>query len=100
MEKKDQHRKEIIIQGIPLNNDGKEVPRPLGVSPLHHPPGASPRGILKGAKNIDGAEEPLKAFIAPENLNAYLKETRARHLPVMDAVIKNAPYWLDPADPP
>ena len=90
MEKKDQYLKEIITQGIPLDNDGKEVPRLLGVSPCIIP---------KGAKNVDGAKELLKAFITPENLNTYLKETRARYLPVMESVIKNDPYWLDPADP-
>ena len=90
MEKKDQYLKEIITQGIPLNNDGKKVPRLLGVSPCIIP---------KGAQNIDGAKELLKAFITPENLNSYLKETRARYLPVMDFIIKNDPYWPDPADP-
>ncbi len=72
---------------------------PPCIIPQGDPQGASPRGILKGAKNIDGAEELLKAFITPENLNAYLKDTRARYLPVMTSVIKNAPSWLDPADP-
>lgn len=90
MEKKDQYFKEIITAGIPQSNDGKEVPRLLGVSPCIIP---------KGAKNIDGAKALLKAFIQPQNLNTYLKETRGRYLPVMDSNIKNDPYWLDPTDP-
>ena len=41
----------------------------------------------------------LRDFIQPANLNAYLKETRARYLPVMASIVKNDPYWTDPKDP-
>ena len=90
MEKPDQYFKQIITQGMPNANDGKPV---LGVV------SASPCFIPKGAKNIDGAKALLKAFIQPDNLNSYLKETRGRFLPVMMTNIKNDPYWQDPADP-
>ncbi|HEY0181416.1 MAG TPA: ABC transporter substrate-binding protein [Rhodopila sp.] len=90
MEKPDQYYKQIITQGMPNGNDGKPVPSILGVSPCFIP---------KGAKNIDGAKALLTSFIQPDNLNKYLKETRARYLPVMMSNIKNDPYWQDPADP-
>ena len=90
MEKPDQYYKQVITQGMPLGNDGKQVPSLVGVSPCFIP---------KGAKNIDGAKALLRAFIKPDNMNTYLKETRARFLPVMMTNIKNDPYWLDPNDP-
>jgi len=43
--------------------------------PPHHP---------KGSKNVDAAKALLRDFIQPANMNAYLKETRARYLPVHD----------------
>lgn len=90
MEKPDQYYKQIITQGIPLDNDSKSVPSMLGVSPCLIP---------KGAKNIDGAKDLLRSFIEPANLNTYLKETRGRYLPVMMSIVKKDPYWLDPKDP-
>jgi multiple sugar transport system substrate-binding protein len=90
MEKKDQYYKEIITQGVPLNNEGKQVPRLVGHAPCFIP---------VGARNVDGAKALLKAFITPANLNKYLKETRGRYLPSMPAIVKTDPYWLDPGDP-
>src|SRR3954462_13556063 len=74
MEKADQYYKQIITTGIPDGNDGRPVPSLLGVSPCLIP---------KGAKNIDGAKDLIRAFIQPDNLNPYLKGTRGRFLPVM-----------------
>ncbi len=90
MEKPDQYFKEIITTGIPNGNDGKPVPGLLAVSPCLIP---------KGAKNIDGAKALLTSFIAPANLSKYIKETRARYLPVMMSTIKNDTFWTDPSDP-
>jgi multiple sugar transport system substrate-binding protein len=90
MEKPDQYYKQIITQGTPDGNDGKPLPSLLGVSPCLIP---------KGAKNIDGAKALLRAFIQPDNLNKYLKETRGRFMPVMMSNVRNDPYWQDPADP-
>src|SRR5262245_44743934 len=90
MEKADQYYKQIITQGIPLGNDSNPVPGILAVAPCLIP---------KGAKNIDAAKDLLRSFIKPDNLNAYLKETRARYLPVMASIVKDDPYWTDPKDP-
>lgn len=90
MEKPDQYFKEIITQGIPAGNDGQPIASLLGVSPCIIP---------KGAKNIDDAKSLLKSIIEPATLNNYLKETRGRYLPVMPSIVKNDPWWLDPADP-
>ena len=90
MDKPDLYLKEIITTGPPLGNDGKPVASVLAIAPTIIP---------KGSKNVDGAKALLRDFIKPENLNAYLKETRARYLPVMGSIVKNDPYWTDPKDP-
>ena len=89
-DKTDQYYKEIITHGMPLGNDGNPVPGVLAVSPCIIP---------KGAKNVAGAKALLSDFIRPESLNSYLKETRARYLPVMMKNVKEDPYWTDPNDP-
>jgi multiple sugar transport system substrate-binding protein len=86
----DQYYKAIITQGVPLDNDGKPMPVILGVVPAFIP---------KGARNVEGAKDFLKAFIQPANLNTYLKQSGGRWTPLMPSIIKNDPYWLDPADP-
>ena len=90
MDKPDLYYKEILTLGVPLANDGKPVPSVLAIAPTIIP---------KGAKNVDGAKALVRDFIQPANLNAYLKETRARYLPVMASIVKNDPYWTDPKDP-
>src|SRR5215510_5302870 len=90
MDKPDLYYKEIITHGIPMGNDGKPVASVLAIAPTIIP---------KGSKNVDAAKALLRDFIQPANLNAYLKETRARYLPVMASIVKNDPYWTDPKDP-
>ena len=90
MDKPDLYYKEILTRGLPLGNDGKQVASILAISPTIIP---------KGSKNVDAAKALLRDFIQPANMNAYLKETRARYLPVMGSIVKNDPYWTDPKDP-
>ncbi len=90
MDKPDLYYKEIITRGVPMDNDGKQVASVLAISPTIIP---------KGSKNVDAAKALLREFIQPANMNAYLKETRARYLPVMNSIVKNDPYWTDPKDP-
>ena len=89
-DKPDVYYKEIITHGVPLGNDGKPVMAAFGVTPVFIP---------KGAKNIDAAKDFMRFFIQPAVLNAYLKESQGRWTPVMPSIVKNDPYWLDPADP-
>ena len=90
MDKPDLYYKEILTRGVPLGNDGKPVASLLAIAPTIIP---------KGSKNEDAAKALLRDFIQPANINAYLKETRARYLPVMASIVKNDPYWTDPKDP-
>ena len=89
-DKTEQYYKELVTHGRPLGNDGKPMPGMLAVSPCLIP---------KGARNLDAGKALLRDFIRPESLNSYLKETRARYLPVMMKNIKDDPYWTDPNDP-
>jgi multiple sugar transport system substrate-binding protein len=81
---------DIMTAPMPLDNDGKKVKVLLSVPQCFIP---------KGAKNIDGAKSFLTHLIKPDNLDGYLKQARARWLPVMPSIVKNDPYWLDKKDP-
>ncbi|HEY6432713.1 MAG TPA: ABC transporter substrate-binding protein [Acetobacteraceae bacterium] len=81
---------DIVTLPMPLDNDGNKVSVLLSVPQAF---------ILKGAANIDGAKSFLKYLIQPTNLDNYLKQAKARWLPVMPSIVKTDPYWLDPSDP-
>ena len=85
------------MSGLPARdtpfNDSKRVPGLLAVAACLIP---------TGAKYIDTAKDLLQSFIKLDELNQYLKETRARFLPVMVSKIKSDPYWQEsrrPASP-
>jgi multiple sugar transport system substrate-binding protein len=90
------HNKEeyadILTLGLPLSNDGKELPSIAG---------AATAVIPKGAKNIAVAKEFLRYSIEPKVLATYLKGGLGRFLPTMPAIAKNDPgFWLDPKNEP
>jgi multiple sugar transport system substrate-binding protein len=88
--KKEQDYNDIVTMGLPLSNDGKPVPSQAG----------SLCGLIpKGAKNVETAKNFLKYLIQPSILNEYLKAGLGRNLPATPAIVKNDPWWLDPADP-
>ncbi len=82
--------KDIMTSQMPLGNDGKPIPVLLGVLLGFIP---------KGSNNVDAAKDFLRYLIQPAHLNTYLKEARARWLPVMPSIVKNDPFWLDESDP-
>ncbi len=59
MEKPNHYYKEIITQGLPHGNDGKEIPNLLFVTPNPTP---------KGAKNVDPAKALLRDFSPPDKI--------------------------------
>jgi multiple sugar transport system substrate-binding protein len=86
---KEQDYKDIVTMGLPLSNDGKPVPTQV----------ASACGLIpKGAKNAEVAKDFLKYFIQPKVSNAYLKTGLGRNIPCMMSIVKDDPWWLDPAD--
>ena len=88
------HNKEeyddILTLGLPLGNDGRQLPaQTFCFGPV----------IPRGAKNISVATEFLKHAIEPKVLNQYLKAGLGRFVIPMPAMAKSDPFWLDPADP-
>jgi multiple sugar transport system substrate-binding protein len=87
---KGQDYRDIVVQGLPLSNDGKPVPsQATNLCAL----------IPKGAKNVEVAKDFLKYLIQPEVNNEYWKVALARYLPVYSSIVKDDPWWLDPKDP-
>jgi multiple sugar transport system substrate-binding protein len=76
---------DIVTHGLPLDNDGKELPAQVTTfGPM----------IPKGAKNVAVAKEFIKYAIQPKVLNEYLKAGLGRWmLPVPD-IAKSDPFWL------
>src|SRR4051794_2193509 len=84
----DEYR-DIVTMGLPLGNDGKPVPSQAG----------NACGLIpKGAKNVEVAKDFLTYFIQPAVSNEYLKTGLGRNIPAMPSIVKNDPWWLDPAD--
>ncbi|HML11155.1 MAG TPA: ABC transporter substrate-binding protein [Stellaceae bacterium] len=79
---------DIVVQGLPLSNDGKPV-----TSQVTHLGGMIP----KGAKNVEVAKDFLKYLIQPQIANDYLKIGLGRNIPAFPEVVKNDPWWF--ADP-
>jgi len=77
---------DIVVQGLPLDNDGKPVP-----AQVTHTGGMIP----KGAKNIEVAKDFLKYLIQPKVTNDYLKIGLGRNLPSFPSVVKSDPWWSE-----
>jgi multiple sugar transport system substrate-binding protein len=83
---------DILTLGLPLSNDGNQLPSMIG---------AATAVVPKGAKNLELAKEFLKYTIEPKVLAAYLKGGLGRFLPPMSSVVNNDPgFWLDPKNEP
>ncbi|MGH7046636.1 MAG: ABC transporter substrate-binding protein, partial [Stellaceae bacterium] len=81
---------DMVTDGLPLSNEGKELPSQFGVNNMIIP---------KGAKNVEVAKEFSKYVIEPKINNEYLKAGLGRWLPVYPELVKNDPWWTDPSDP-
>jgi multiple sugar transport system substrate-binding protein len=82
--------RDIVTMGLPLGNDGKPVPSQTTYG----------FGLLpKGAKNVEVAKDFLKYLIQPKVSNTYLKKGLGRSIPAMLSIVKDDPWWRDPADP-
>jgi multiple sugar transport system substrate-binding protein len=87
---KEQDYKDLVTMGLALSNEGKPVPSKAD----------SFSGLIpKGAKSVVGGKEFLKFLIQPKVLGEYLKTGLARRVPSMASIVKDDPWWLDPADP-
>jgi multiple sugar transport system substrate-binding protein len=76
---------DIVTRGLPLGNDGKEIPSPMPIF------GAL---IPKGAKNVPVAKELLAYTIEPKVLNEYLKGGLGRWAVPLPEIAKGDPFWF------
>jgi multiple sugar transport system substrate-binding protein len=81
---------DTVTHGLPLSNDGRELPSQFFTATAFIP---------KGAKGVEVAKDFLKYMIEPKINGEFLKSGLARTMPVFPEVVKNDPWWLDPADP-
>src|SRR6516164_1416513 len=86
------HNKEeyddILTVGLPLGDDGRQLPAQTFCFGLVVP---------QGAKNIPVATEFMKHAIEPKVLNQYLRSGLGRWVNPMPAIAKSDPFWF--ADP-
>ena len=83
--KKKEEYDDIVTRGLPLGNDGKEVPSPMPIF------GAL---IPKGAKNVTVAKEFLKYAVQPNVLNEYLEGGLGRWALPLPEIAKSDPFWF------
>src|SRR5216683_5772863 len=76
---------DIVTRGLPLDNDGKELPaQVISFGPV----------IPKGAKNVAVAKDFLKFALQPKVLNEYTKNGLGRWVIPIPEIAKNDPFWL------
>jgi multiple sugar transport system substrate-binding protein len=76
---------DIVTHGLPLSNDGKELPAQVTTfGPM----------IPKGAKNVAVAKEFINYAIQPKVLNEYLKTGLGRWMLPVPEIAKTDPFWL------
>jgi multiple sugar transport system substrate-binding protein len=76
---------DIVTRGLPLGNDGQQLPAQVTTfGPM----------IPKGAKNIVVAKEFIKYAIQPKVLNEYLKTGLGRWMLPVPGIAKTDPFWL------
>ena len=76
---------DIVTRGLPLGNDGKQLPSQVEVNgPV----------IPKGAKNLAVAKEFIKYAVQPKVLNEYLKGGLGRWMLPVPEIAKSDQFWL------
>jgi len=74
-----------VTRGLPLDNDGQQLPAQVTTfGPM----------IPKGAKNIAVAKEFIKYATQPKVLNEYLKTGLGRWMLPVPEIAKSDPFWL------
>src|SRR5438067_5315288 len=76
---------DIVTRGLPLSNEGKELPaQVIAFGPV----------IPKGAKNVAVAKDFLKYAVQPKVLNDYTKNGLGRWMLPIPEIVKSDPFWL------
>jgi multiple sugar transport system substrate-binding protein len=79
-----------VTMGLPLGNDGQQVPAQIGAGGCF---------MARGCKNEAVGKEFVKYISQPKVADTYLKNGLGRWLPCMPEIVKNDPWWLDKSDP-
>jgi multiple sugar transport system substrate-binding protein len=90
IQNKKAYYEEMKTIGLPLGEDGKQMPAPVGAGGLFIP---------KGTKNLEVATDFSRFFMQPDVLNANLKGGLGRTVPSIPRLAREDPWWLDPSDP-
>ena len=90
IQNKKAYYEEMKTIGLPLGNDGKQMPAPVGAGGLFIP---------KGAKSLEVVKDFSRFFLQPDVLNTNLKGGLGRVVPSIPRIAKEDPWWLDPSDP-
>ena len=88
---KQAYQHDIMTLGLPLRDDGTQMPAQLG---------AFTGMIPKGAKNVEVAKDFMKFLITPKTNNEYNKGGLGRWLCPFPSVVKDDPWWTDPKQDP
>ena len=83
--KKKEDYNDIVTMGLPLSNDGKQLPAQVITN------GAA---IPKEAKNIAPAKEFLNYLAQPKLLNEWLKGGLGRFMLPVPELVQSDPFWL------
>ena len=76
---------DIVTKGLPLDNDGKEIPaQVISFGPV----------MPKGAKNPAVGKDFLKYATQPKVLNEYTKNGLGRWVIPVPEIAKSDPFWL------
>jgi multiple sugar transport system substrate-binding protein len=76
---------DILTRGLPLGNDGKQLPSQVQlIGPA----------IPKEAKNVAVAKEFIRYVVQPKVLNEYLKGGLGRWMIPIPETAKSDPFWL------
>jgi multiple sugar transport system substrate-binding protein len=77
---------DILTMGLPLSNDGKQLPAQVNSFGMVIP---------RGAQNVTVAMDFMKYAIQPKVLNTYLQAGLGRWVLPMPEIAKNDPFWFE-----
>lgn len=80
----------MVTMGMPKKNDGSPMPCQLVTGGGFIP---------KGAKGAEVAKDFMKYFMQPKVMDENLKGGLGRWVPAISSIVKDDPWWMDPADP-
>ena len=81
---------DMVTMGLPLGNDGKQIPAQVGTGGGFIP---------KGAKNVEVAKDFMKYWMQPNVMNENLKGGLGRWVPAIGQLVKDDPFWLQSSEP-